>query len=111
MSEQESKNTRGPSVEAVDVARPISSTSVGQRQEGAKKAFKTIIVKMPGREKKERKLLEVLGKPSNMLFLGTLLVALAYALYPFRASSMVPGILIGGGIAGLIWVAFRVIYR
>lgn len=76
------------------------------------RTLKPIIVKMPGKEKEKKpKLLEVLSKPNNLLFMGALLIAVAYALYPFRASSMIPGLLIGGGVAGLIWVAFRVIYR
>lgn len=91
----------------------MAETAPGKKgeEEKARRVLKPIIVKMPKKEEEKRfKLLEVLGKPHNMLFLGALLIAIAYTLYPFRADSMVPGILIGGGVAGLIWVAYRVIY-
>ncbi len=100
MSEQEKTVNKGK-----DVVSERASEEQGR-------SFKPIIVKMPKKEEKSKfKLFELLGRPNNLLFLGALLIAIAYALYPFRANSMIPGLLIGGGVAGLIWVAFRVIYR
>ncbi len=49
-------------------------------------------------------------KPIDLFVIGIIILALSYALYPLRAYSIIPGILIGGGIAGLVWIAYRVLY-
>lgn len=57
---------------------------------------------------KEKKWLQSYS-PDLILFLGALMVVLAYLLYPLKAISMLPGILIGGGMVGLTWIAFKVL--
>ena len=60
------------------------------------------------RRKEEKKKLDL--KPIDLFIIGIIILALSYALYPLRAYSVIPGILIGGGIAGLVWIAYRVLY-
>ncbi len=49
-------------------------------------------------------------KTVDLLSIGAIILALSYALYPLRAHSIIPGILIGGGVAGLVWIAYRVLF-
>jgi len=49
-------------------------------------------------------------KPVDLLSIGVIVFVLSYTLYPLRAHSIIPGLLIGGGIAGLVWIAYRVLY-
>ncbi len=60
-------------------------------------------------KQKERKKKTEL-KPIDLFIIGMIILALSYTLYPLRAYSIIPGVLIGGGIAGLVWIAYRVLY-
>ncbi len=60
------------------------------------------------RRKEDRRKPEL--KPIDLFMIGIIILALSYTLYPLRAYSIIPGILIGGGIAGLVWIAYRVLY-
>ncbi len=62
------------------------------------------------RKEEEKSIIKRLSSPDALLFIGALMVVLAYLLYPLRAISMIPGVLIGGGTVGLIWVAFKVLH-
>jgi len=48
--------------------------------------------------------------PGVFVFIGLLLIALAYALYPFHKESIIPGVLIGIGVVGLTWVVYKIVY-
>lgn len=70
-----------------------------------------MVVNSKGDEHEKNKVAEAQRvSPGMLLFIGSLLVVLAYLLYPLRAISMLPGILIGGGVVGLIWITYKVIY-
>ncbi len=58
--------------------------------------------------KKQKKSISL--KPADLLAIGVIILVLSYTLYPLRAHSIIPGVLIGGGIAGLVWIAYRVLF-
>ncbi len=64
-------------------------------------------LKILQRKEKKRK---ISLKPIDLLVIGAIILVLSYTLYPLRAYSIIPGILIGGGIAGLVWIAYRVLF-